>query len=158
MYRSVLSLALMTALFCFFGLVIPQSWSALTFLLPDGALAVVNLFLAVVLLHFGIAEFFRRRWYKVVFGIFGLAWTGFAVMVPLHPTYYGLFAHYIRPANAAVMCIVGLGYLIAALEYDRPGLAKEIGIQTSTYLWRSLLRGSHLHLHAHTKHNSVKIH
>lgn len=142
MYRSVVYLALISAIFCVIGIALPQSISSLTFLLPDGVDAFINLLLAVVLLHFGIASFFRQKNYKLAFGVFGASWLMLALIGLARPTYFGLMPHYMRAANIAMMIILSIGYLIAAAEYRRPSLAQELGLIRLKYIWRDALPGN----------------
>ena len=124
------------AIFSVLGLAVPQSLSLLTFLLPDGIFAVVGLLLSAILMNFAIAGSLRKKSYKTAFGIGGgilviVAFIGF-----MEPTYYHMLSQYIRPANVLMLLLSGIGYLIAALEYNRPSLLEELGLGSITKMYR----------------------
>ncbi len=139
MYRAVVYLALAIATICTLGLIVPQSISYLTFILPSGVFAVINLVLALILLHFGVAAYFRKTHFKLAFGIFGAFWVLLATISIAAPTIFGLIPHYMRTADVVTILVIGLAFLIAALEFERLSLVEEFGLRRFRYIWRELI-------------------
>lgn len=142
MYRTIVYLALVIVVFCILGIVVPQQFSALTFVLPNGIYAVISFVLSGILLYYGVASSLRKRRYKVIFGLFGTLVTWLVLIGLVYPTYFGLLVDVERPANLAMMLLLGTGYLIAALEYQRPSLGEELGALRQNIIYAKVLQSS----------------
>ena len=125
--------------FSLLGIIVPQSLSTLTFLLPSGLFAGISLLLGWLLIHFSIASRFRQPRYKLLFGIGGAVLVVISGVSILYPTLLGLLPMALRPTNILMFLMGGLGLLIAAVEYDRPSLLDELGRLQRKYLLRVAL-------------------
>ncbi len=159
MYRTVFYSGLVVAAISALGLIVPRSLTSLTFLLPGGAYAFTALLLSLVLMHFSVAGHFRKSGYKAGFGLLGIGLVAAAIVGILDPTYFGLLQQFVRPVNLFLMLITGVGYLIAALEYDRPSVAEELQLMRDRYAWRAAASNGRSPAHDHKSlHNLPKAH
>lgn len=137
MYRTVFYSGLVVAVISGLGLVVPQSLTSLTFLLPSGAYALAALLLSLILVHFSVAGHFRKSGYKAGFGLLGIGLVAGAIVGIIDPLYFGLLQHFVRPVNLFLLLITGIGYLVAALEYNRPSVTEELQLIRDKYAWRA---------------------
>ncbi len=134
MYRSIFSIGLFITIYSTIGLLTPHAALYFTVLLPDGFTAAFGILAGLLLCNFAVVTYFRKRFYKMLFGLigFGLAFAGALGLI--QPMYFGLLSSTVRPADLFIFMQSGIGLLIASLEYYRPGFQAEIGIPYRRYL------------------------
>lgn len=118
-YRTVLGLGLFIAALSLAGLLIPESSTSFTSLLPNGNDAVFTLLLGIMLIVLAWAAYFSDTRWATFLGVFGGVLVVLPVVGIFYPMYFGLITSYIRPANVLILLMTGISYSIVALEIDR---------------------------------------
>jgi hypothetical protein len=95
-------------------------------------------------MYFAVASKLRKSGYKIGLGIGGGLLLIFSSIGIFDPTYFGITTKYMRPANDLMLLLSAIGFLIAALEYNRPSLAEELGFDRigkmyREYTWKLIL-------------------
>lgn len=134
MYRSIFSIGLFLIIYGLLGLLVPHAALSLTFLLPDGVPTVSSVMLGILLCNFAVVSYFRKPFYKLLFGIMGTALALIGLLGITEPTFFGIIYYTARPADLLVAIQSGIGLLLASLEYERPAFYIEMGIPYRKYL------------------------
>lgn len=104
---------------CVMGFIASQSTSYMSVLLPSGTITIINLCLALVLVHFSLLKSLRTRKTKTIFGVLGSCLVVLSLIGFVFPTYFGLIYLDENPINLLIMLVNGLGFLTASIEPSR---------------------------------------
>ena len=136
MYRAIVYFGLASFVVSVLGILIPDNASVMSVFLPSLGYAIVAIILSLILIFFGIESFFRSRLYKTLFGVTGSTLLLISIASILLPWHIGLLNSFMNSANIVPFLVLGIGYIVAAIEYSRPSLVEELSSFYSYYfLW-----------------------